>query len=148
MPVEIIDGVVSWLENGSTKTAADLAAIDTADFKAAERELKQLWGSKLESNLRAINKYADEQLAPGVGELIRTGRTADGHSIGSDPAFLQRLLRPALKPRPDKVDGDVKAQIASIEKFMRTNRATYDRDDALQLRYRNLIDERIAQFGE
>ena len=125
---------------------AELDTIDAADRAKAETELKALWGKgKYLSNIKAINKYVAETLKPGVADVIQSARHADGHAIGNDPAVLQRLLGPALKAQPAELNGDLDTQIETIESFMRTNRAAYNRDEPLQSRYRQLLGERAER---
>lgn len=146
LPSDIVESARAWMDKGLVMSQAELDTIDAADRAKAETELKALWGKgKYLSNIKAINKYVAETLKPGVADVIQSARHADGHAIGNDPAVLQRLLGPALKAQPAELNGDLDTQIETIESFMRTNRAAYNRDEPLQSRYRQLLGERAER---
>lgn len=131
--------VDAWLELGTEHTASQLAAIDAADRASAEQELRALWGDEYDGNVRAINAYLDDDRTFGAGDAFRHARRPDGHALANDPAELQRLLGEARRTRPAPGGGTVDGEIREIERFMRSDRAGYNRNEPLQARYRELL---------
>ena len=135
---QVVREALDYVQNGSAHSAQDLEAIDAADRGASVAELDALWGKDRQSNVAALNSFLNDLPS---GDAIRNSRTADGRAVLNDPANVQRLLGLARQPRPS-AKGDVGEQIAAIEGFMRSNRGAYNKDEALQARYRELLSRR------
>jgi chorismate mutase len=124
---------------GREHSSEELSVIDQASLAETRAELEGLWGSKLESNRSALNKYLDRHP---YGEAIRNARLADGRPLASHAPFLQRLLPLALRPGNDLPTEDPKAERQAIEALMKSNRKAYFADEKMQSRYRELVRAR------
>lgn len=128
------------------------AAKDQEAKNAAEDALRAEWGQEYRVNLNLITNMLDAA-SEGLRDKLLRGRLADGTPIGSSPEALRFLAGLAREKNPAGVvvpSGVVTAQsvddeIQKIEKTMRENRTAYNRDEALQARYRQLIEWRLAQ---
>lgn len=135
IPQDIVQGALQYIEHGSDHTPAQLAIHDAQARVSAETELKSLWGAQYEAKVKSIKTYLDT-LPAQAREVIMSARDREtGSAYLNDPAVLMRLAGMAGKPRAAVGESD----IASIEKFMRSNRAAYNRDEAMQARYRSLL---------
>ena len=123
-----------------------------------EEALRPEWGKEFRANLNRVTQMLDrvggaEQIKTAQGKdesltaMILHGRLADGTPIGSSPAALKLLLGVALLENPAGAlvpagsgPAGIENSIAEIEKFMKTNRAAYNKDEKLQARYRDLLE--------
>lgn len=118
----------------------------------AEDELRQEWGDEYRRNVGLITNMLDSA-GEGVRDKILMGRLSDGTPIGSSPQVLKFLTALALERNPTGTvvtggtanDATVAAEIEKIEKTMRENRSTYNKDEKMQERYRSLLAWRENQ---
>lgn len=146
IPREVVAGTMHWLEHGTDKSENELATIDAADLAQTRTELEHLWGGpdKVERHVDTLGRYIGS-LPSQEAEVIQNARDpASGRAYLNDPANVVRLAGLARAPQPA---GDGPMTIARIEAFMRTNRTAYQKDEALQARYRQLLDEREQSKG-
>ncbi len=136
----------------SDEVRGQRAAIDNEAKEAAEDKLRAEWGNEFRTNLNLITNLLDT--APqGVREKLLTGRLSDGTPIGSSVEVLQFLANLARDRNPTGVvapsgvatESAVEDEIAKIEKVLREDRATYNRDQKMQDRYRQLLEWRQSQ---
>lgn len=134
------------LEGQSAKEAELLAEAKTT----SEDTLREEWGNDYRRNLTAMHSYLDQQPAA-VKEAFTNGFGADGKPLGYNAEVLKWLVATALDKNPlaTVVPGAganqasaVADEIAGIEKTMRENRATYNKDKAMQARYLELLEAR------
>lgn len=142
--VQLVQEAAQWIENGVSLPPAQLDEIDTREKASGLSELRGLWGDKFDSNLKAVKTFVNERLSPGARHLIQHGRRSDGRPFGSDPAVLQSILPVALRAGGQHHKGDVNTQIQEIETFMRSNRSAYNKDNAMQARYRELLSKKYG----
>lgn len=79
--------------------------------------------------------------------LFKGGRTADGRLILNDPdtfrwlASIAREVKPLSAVTEDGIESGkaVQAELDDIKKVMREDRRRYDKDEAMQARYRELV---------
>lgn len=135
---EIVLEAERWIQEGNSLPQSELDAIDAREKNSGLAELRGLWGDKFESNLKAVKAFVNERLSPGARHLIQHGRNRDGRAFGNDPAVFQSMLPVALRASQHP-KGDTDSQIKEIESFMRSNRRAYDKDNAMQSRYRALL---------
>jgi hypothetical protein len=134
-------------EARNTRLAADNEAKENA-----EDALRSEWGNEFRTNVSLITNLLDSG-PQGVRDKLLHGRLADGTPIGSSPEVLNFLVGIARERNPSGVvvpsgvasESSVEDEIAKIEKTMRTDRASYNRDEKMQSRYRQLIDWRENQ---
>ena len=151
-PAVVNEAVNWWYE----KQEADAAALDEADetFRLeSERRLREeqgLTGPKLQRYRNAFERLFRDYAPTGLYERMFEGRLGDGRLLGNDPdvIWMMKNLADQLVPYATVTeDGNQQGQgvddeIAKIEKFMRTNRNEYFRDEKMQARYRELTDAR------
>jgi hypothetical protein len=136
------------------------AALDAADetFKTeSTRTLKDEFGPRFKRMVNGVATLFD--IAPGGADpnsdtalfsRLMGGRTADGKLIGNDPDIMRWLGALAFERNPAATvteDGDqggasVDTEINAIEKRMRDDRRGYNKDEAMQARYRELLGAR------
>ena len=119
--------------------------------KEAEDALRAEWGPEYRRNINLIHGLLDGSAAPELKQQLLNGRLADGTPIGSSPAALKMLASLALIQNPSGVvvPGSeanplqgIEGEIGKIEKVMRENRSAYNKDEAMQARYRELLGAR------
>jgi hypothetical protein len=143
VPANVVGQVANWVQHGTSHDAAELQQIDEDSAQAARTELRGLWGAdRYAENLQAINRYLDTAISPEEAEVLRDGRLADGRALMNDPAMVQRVLGLAKAPSPE-LRGSIDQQVAEIEKYMRSNRREYSKNEVLQARYRELLQQRL-----
>ncbi len=142
LPAETIDGARAWIAGEANFSEETLRQLDDEHGVEVQAELRELWGDdKFVSNLLEIDKYLDS-LPGNAGVVFRAARDRDGRALANNAAILQRMLGAARGSAAASLSGSLNAQIAAIEKTMRTDRKAYDRDELLQARYRELLTMR------
>ena len=139
-----------------TKLSEDARNTRLSDDEAlktkAEDKLRSDWGNEYRTNINLITNLLDG--APsGFRDKFLHGRLSDGTPIGSDPDALQFLVNLARERNPAGVvvpsgvatESAVMDELSKIEKVMRTDRAAYNKDEAMQARYRELLVYRENQ---
>ncbi|QND67645.1 hypothetical protein HB777_29385 [Mesorhizobium loti] len=121
-----------------------------ADFKKqAAADLKKEWGGDFDGNFAAMRPYF-ENVQPALFDNLMGGRLADGSKIGNHPDVLRFFAAKAVAENPmativpaggSSAEG-LHAEIASMEKRMKTERAAWHKDTKAQERYRQLITAR------
>lgn len=157
MPKEAADAALNWYFQNEEEAASQLDDMDESYRIESERELKEEYGNGYRRRINNIASLFSK--APGGADVdnegsvyarLMGGRTADGTLIGNDPDVVRFLasLAQELNPAGSVVeDADASGQsindrIAEIEKVMREDRRTYDKDPGMQARYRELIEAR------
>jgi hypothetical protein len=127
------------------------AARDVELEETGEEALRAEWGGEYKRNITFIHNLLDGAATPAFKEKLLGGRLADGTPVGSDPETLRFLMGLALVQNPTGtlVPGfnnnpaqGVDEELAKIDKVMREDRRTYDKDEKMQARYRELLDAR------
>lgn len=138
---------------GQTNQAAEAARAeqDLQLQQDGEELLREEWGAEFKRNTTFIHNLLDGVATPEFKESLLGGRLADGTPIGSSPAALRFLMQLALVQNPagtlvpsfnaDPMKG-LDDEIAKIETLMRTDRKAYNKDEAGQARYRELLEAR------
>lgn len=146
---------LNWYYTQQEAATAAQTEADRAAQRTAEDALRQEWGTEYRSNVNAITSFLDgapksEDGAP-LKDLIMGARLADGTPLGSHPAALRWLAQLANDANPGGFIApssgatqiqSVDDEIGKIEKTMRTDRQTYDRDAQMQTRYLKLLEAR------
>lgn len=129
------------------------------DFRAKEEaSLKEEWGASFKANTNAIATLFAS--APGGVNLdddnslmaqILGARLKNGAILGDDSRATKWLAAIAKEINPtatiipagsNDIGKSLNDEIASIETMMRTDRAKYNKDEAIQARYRELVTAR------
>jgi hypothetical protein len=115
---------------------------DDRDFQQARATLKSQWGTNYRGTVRTIRDHVNTKLPPSLADAIWDGRDADGRRLANSVDVLMFLANQAQGGAGGGRGAsfaETDREIAKIEKFMRTNRADYNKDAALQQRYLELI---------
>lgn len=154
---EVVNAALNWHYAQQEEQAAAMDEADDDCRRQSERDLKEEFGNAFKRKTNAISGVFS--MAPGGTDVsnekslyarLMGGRTADGKIIGNDPDMVRWLVSIAQEINPSATvveDGNqsglgVDAEIAAIEKRMRTDRRGYFKDEAAQNRYRELLDVR------
>lgn len=155
MPQGVVKQNLEWFfgqylpEMQRTQAEADAEA-----RTKAHETLRQKWGGNFKANVEAAKALVGE-LPAAAQDLFWGSRLADGTPLGDHPDVVQWLSSLAFKinPHVTLVPGDqagqlkgVEAELREIEKAMSTDRRAYNKDEAKQARYRELVDgyEKLA----
>ena len=153
---EIVHEMLGWYNDFAEQTQAEMAEIDTQQQQETLTELKDKWGADYTNNMNLINGMLKSVFGQEALDNLTNGRYGDGRGFFNDPkimegmATLARLHNPHGKPIPNDVTAlqATEDEIAEIEKFMRTNRADYNKDEKMQARLLELYDIRLRAKGE
>lgn len=150
IPATQAQAMASWFFTEENSRIEEQVKKDAQFRLDSEDALRAEWGPDYRENLNRIGTVLDAG-PQGFREAFSMARKPDGTKLGDDPAALKflvdisRQLNPAGVRLPgkgtDTMQG-VEAEIATIEKTMRENRAAYNKDEKMQARYRDLIDAR------
>lgn len=149
---EHVAAALDWYYRTQDEMAAEQSRKDGEFRKQTEDALRAEWGPEYRANVNAISAFLDS--APVEGEtslkdLLLGARLADGTALGDNPLALKWLRQlaneanPAGFIAPSQGGSQIKSvqdEIAEIEKFMREDRAAYNRDPAKQARLRQLYE--------
>lgn len=157
MTGEQVKGALSWYYGEVERQSAERETADKKVQTETEDALRGKWGNDYRTNLNRINALLDT--APtGLKDAFLHGRLADGTPIGSSAGMLEfmALLSRQINPVGTVVPGaganisnSIADEITKIEKVMREDRKTYNKDEAMQARYRELLSarERLGEQG-
>lgn len=150
-PPALVHQAIGWYNAWQEQQAADLAKADETARRATEDTLRAEWGKDYRTNINVAKDFlintAGAEFATSVMEAV----LPDGTRLGDNAKALQWLAKTAREVNPIGTlvpggGGDsaatVDAEIADIEKLMRTNRAEYNRDSGKQERLRQLYGAR------
>lgn len=139
--------MVKWYYGYQDQEAAAAATRDTNDRKGFETEMRQRWGQDYKANQNHLVAFLDT-LGQGPKEAILNARLGDGMALFNHPGIVAFLTDAARKVHaPGTLGGagaetnaaSAEEEIKKIETTMRTNRKEYNRDEAMQARYRQLL---------
>jgi hypothetical protein len=156
-PPAVVNAAMNWYFQNQEKAAADLDERDDAFKRESNVTLKDEFGPAFKRKTNAIGALFAK--APGGSDVkndkaliarLMGGRTADGRLIGDDPDFVRFMvsladeINPAASIVEDASAGGkgLDGEIADIEKYMKTNRIEYFKDEKKQARYRQLLETR------
>lgn len=155
---QVVNEVVQWYMDQQEEAAAKLDELDDKYKDSSESELKEEWGPRFKRNVNSIGSLF-QKFAPGgadsnnpesVFSELLGGRTASGKLIGDHPGVLRMLvnINHAVNPLPTVMEGtgaslkDAETRIKEIQSLMRTNRAAYNKDTAMQQELMELLEAR------
>lgn len=148
---EVIHDLAEWYYGMQDQQIQAQQAADAQAKPVLESALREAWGADFKANANVYASYIAS--APKeVQDVLKSARDAEGNFILYRPEVVSwlvaqaREINPAAHITPAGNEGtvqSVQAEIDSIEKFMRTNRTEYNKDNAKQERLRQLYDARI-----
>lgn len=127
------------------------AAKDIEFQQSSEDTLRAEWGEDFRKNINVIKGLLDRTAGEDLKNNFLGGRLADGTAIGSSPEALKFLMGLALIDNPagtvvpnngGNMQEGLAVEIEKIEKVMKENRKTYDKDEKMQERLRELYGAR------
>jgi len=149
-PPAVVKEATKWYYETIEQQQAQ-AAEEDAQFRAeTANTLRQEWGNNYKGNISLALSILDTA-PPGLKENLLGARLADGRTLGDHPDALRWLtqlaheINPASTVVPNAGASAGQAmtdEIASIEKRQREDRAGYFKDEAMQARYRDLLQAR------
>ena len=150
---DIAHDIIGWYNGFAEQQQDAQAALDTEQSTAANDQLRTEWGSDYRANINLVTGLIAATFGTEASEQILSGRYPDGRAFLNDPNVLKGFAELARKVNPVmEMGGDhhtaqqsLNDEIGEIEKFMRTNRTDYMRDEPKQARLRELYDIRIKQ---
>ena len=144
----VVQETLNWYYDLQEEQIAAQAESDKSNLRDGEDEIRAEWGAEFRANQNAIRAYGDT-MPEGLFETMVQARGPDGRILGHNPDFMRQMARLASEANPagfvspagggSQVES-VKSEIASIEKVMRDDRATYNKDTKMQERLRVLYD--------
>lgn len=149
VPPAAVHKIVGWYNKFVDEQTSSRAEAQRAGALETEETLRGEWGADYRANRNHIAAFLDK--APGgVKERVLAARMDDGRFMIEDPAVMRWLANTAREldpigsvlPAGGSSQQGLNDEIAGIEKLMRENRPAYIRDNAVQERYRQLLDAR------
>lgn len=151
-PPELMHKVIDWYNNFAENEQDALAGLDNEHHTETEDQLRQDWGSDYRANINLIGSHLETQFGEEAAQSLLNARDPSGRAIMNIPGVLEGFMRSArtinpvaqIAPNTGRTSREtVDDRIAEIEKFMRTNRSEYDRDEKMQAELRELYGIRI-----
>lgn len=143
-----VNEAVSWYYEQVEAAQAAQAEADKAAVIAREDKLRAEYGPEYRSNLNRLNVFVREHLGD-VADQIMLARLPDGTLFENHAESMMALVNLARAANPlgtivpaqgqSALDA-LAAEKTTIEKRMREDRAGYNKDSAMQARYRELLE--------
>lgn len=150
MPPGLASETVQWYLDTVEKQHEAQFEKDKQLKQTFEDTMRAEWGNDYRANLNSIKSVLDLG-GEGLFDAVSQARMADGTPFGSSPQVMKwlALMGRQINPVSTPVLGDganiveaVSSEIAKIEKYMRTNRADYNKDVKMQERLQQLYEYR------
>lgn len=117
----------------------ELEAHDKSQKESTRSRMFIRWGrEEYRNNISLIRSYLDG-LPAQERERIENETRPDGSLALNDPERIEELAALARKPKSLKAGLTPEEEIAEIRRRMKEDRRAYNRDPALQARYRDLL---------
>jgi hypothetical protein len=110
----------------------------------SEKELRETWGDKINEHKNKIATFLEVQFGKDEAQLLDSAVFADGTNLSNNPKLLNKFLdlankfhaTPSDSASNTKVNAD---RLAEIEKYQKTNRDAYFKNEEMQQEYRELL---------
>ena len=148
-PTQAKAAVQSYFEIQAKNAEARVAKDDTERLATLDA-LNAEWGNGFRTNINMVGGVLS-RFPASVQDAIKNARLPDGTALFNNPDVLRGFVAMALEINPAGTlvpsgTGDVakgiNEQIAEIEKIMKTDRKSYNKDEKMQANYRELIGAR------
>lgn len=151
VPPNVGHAVIDWYNQFTEQAQDDLAEADSTHHQETEDQLRQGWGGDYRANINLIGALLDSTFGDEGKEVILNARDPDGRAIMNIPGVLESLAELSRKVNPvaqlAPSGGDpaqtLNDEIGQLEKYMRDDRPSYNKDEPAQARLRQLYDIRI-----
>lgn len=150
VPPEVVHDLAEWYYGMQDQQIQAQQSADAEAKPALEAKLREAWGPDFKANANVYASYL-EAAPKEVQDVLKSARDADGNFILYRPEVVSwlvaqaREINPAGHITPAGSEGTVQSvqtEIDTIEKFMRTNRTEYNKDEKMQARARQLYEAR------
>lgn len=144
----VVAETLDWYYKTQEDQIAAQAEADSQNLASGEDEMRAEWGAEFRQNQNAIKSFGST-LPDGLFDTMLQARDPEGRILGHNPDFMRAFARLANDANPagfvspgagGSQAQSLKDEIASIEKVMQTDRATYNKDTKMQERLRVLYD--------
>lgn len=154
IPAAHAQAFADWMLTSRQAGIEQRAERDSALREQSEDAMRSEWGGDYKANRGRIGALLDTG-PKGIRDMLGKARLADGSLLGDNPEWLRFFASVSRQLIPQGVvltEGadigkSVDDEIASIEKTMRTDRKTYNKDEKMQGRYRELLGARDRLKG-
>lgn len=147
---EQVNKMLHWYYDLQERNATAQEESDANYLRESEDALRAEWGGEFRPNINMI-KGLLATIPESARDAFANARDGEGKALLNHPDFARwlvqtaRTLNPAATVVPNagaNVAGAIDDEIAAIEKTMRTDRKTYNNDQKMQQRLRDLYDAR------
>lgn len=152
-PPAVVAKALDWYYRQQEEVIAAQAQEDNNYNQKSVDLLRAEWGAEYRGNINSIRSFLDQAPATDDGtplkDLLMGARLSDGTMLGNNPAALKWLATLAQESNPagfispaagEAQIATAKNRIKEIETRMRTDRAGYNKDQAMQDELRKLYD--------
>jgi hypothetical protein len=150
MTPDNVKAVIEWNEANKEAQIAARQELDETQRTSALDSLNVEWGGNFRRNVNMVSGLMD-MMPESVRDSLSSARLPDGTAIFNNPDVLRGFaaiaheLNPAGAVVPaaggDPMKG-VNEEISQIEASMKADRKAYNKDEAKQARYRELLEAR------
>jgi hypothetical protein len=148
----VMHKVIDWYNGFAEDQQDQMAEMDNGHHQETEESLRAEWGTDYRANINLVGSLIEGTFSEENASAILNARDAEGRAIMNIPgvleglASIQRQINPVTQLAP-KTGGTAQQtledEIADIEKFMRDDRAKYNKDEKSQARLRELYQIRL-----
>lgn len=147
---EDVNDMLGWYFSKQNELQQEARQQDGIDERKCSEVLKKEWGQDTDRILSNMRNVMTTNMDPEVIDSLMEARLPDGTALGNHPdivrymADLARQANPmaSLPPGVSGSQDGIDNRIAEIEKFMRTNRTEYFKDEKMQKEYGQLLEAR------
>lgn len=150
-PPQVAQAAVEWYNKFAEESQDEQATQDHTHHQEAEDQLRKDWGGDYRANVNLIGGLIDKTFGQEFKDIILNARGPDGRAIMNTPgimdgfAALARTSTPIaqiVSPTGDP-ESTMNDEIATLEKYMATERTKYNADEKAQARLLELYDIRL-----
>lgn len=143
-----VKAAIEWNYQQREAAIAERAAQDETDRTSVLDTLNAEWGNEFRQNINMAKGVLD-QFPANVRDAMMSARLPDGTAIFNSPDVLRGFVALAREVNPAAAlvptgQGDplknVEGRLTEIEKVMREDRKTYNKDQKMQEEYRQLLE--------
>lgn len=148
---KIAQAAIAWYNDFAEKAQDNLATADHSHHQETEDFLRREWGADYRPNVNMIGAMIEKNFGGEVKDALLNARDPAGRAIMNIPGVMEgfaTLARATMHPMsfPGQT-GDpqqtVEDEISQIEKVMKEDRTSYNKDEKMQARLRELYDIRL-----
>lgn len=152
-------GIATGYQAFEAKQRAEMDKFDERSAESGKAAMGERFSNDAGAVIRTIRSFLS-RLPAGMGDAIRTARLPSGVRIGDDIDAISALFDLALSPGRTRERGSASPATATnpveeyrqIQEYRRKNQGLYVKNEAMQLRERQIIDEllesgRMDRYG-